>query len=66
MSAPGRLDTFDTQKILKGALIAGMGAVLAYIGTDVIPVLPAQYQTTAPLLAILVNIALKLLQDTGK
>jgi len=66
MSAPGQLDRTDMKKIGKSLGIAMGAAALAYVGTNVLPMLPAKYGFLSPLLGTLVTAMLKMLQDTSK
>lgn len=66
MSAPGQLDAQDAKKIGKSLLLAMAGAALAYVATDVLPMLPAKYAYLAPFASTLVAVLLKAVQDTGK
>lgn len=64
-SAPGRLAAGDWCKIGKGLGIALAGSGLAYLGTEIVPVLPQMGMGwLAPLGAVCINATLKWLSDT--
>lgn len=68
-SKPGFLSHFDWHKILKGFLIALAGTSLAYLSTEVVPMLQALELSPAMILIVsgfsaLVNTLLKLVTDT--
>ena len=60
----------DLLKVAKGAALAAAGAILAYLSTQVIPDMEASGNamllTVAGIGSVLVNMAVKFVQDTSK